>query len=774
MRRFTSLFVLLLVPVLAYASDSLNVYQSALLYNNWESCYGADVDGDYLYHSGAAAGLNVVDMSNSNGFTIVGSVPGSVDARMVEVCNGLAVIARFSEEDNDPGGFYLVDVANPCEPHFLGLFEEEYVLYAFKWDGDYLYTLSEVDGDAQYLKTYVITGNEPEEISSQLVTSSSAYAGLNKFLRTEDYLILWVISDIYIYSLEDTANPSILTTNSFSTDFFIKDVLIYNDMLMVSGKLRSNDYFCLQAYDISSPESPVLIDEFTRNPAYHYMEFYNNSMMVSDGETLFVQTSCSRYGEHETETSYYLYDFVCTDTLNCLDETGLSNPGNVLGYYDNSILFIASNVMQIDLDTREFVIQYLCDNFPSNMTVVNDSTIYIEGSSRVRYLVNISDPSHPIEIGHAPLQTDFLPYSYYGIYGFEYPYAAKATYDGISLYDFTDPLQEILVSNYDDVERWDVQQVQLHYPYITYIYCDYTFCILDVSVPSSPVLIGVANLPYGQWDYETYCIHNDKVYLGRNHFYESLDPNNGIIVLDISTPELPYVSGFVPIDSIHTNQMYMMLVHNSTLFFSFAYTGGTDYIGSFSLVNPDYPQLLDTLGYRMQSCRWIDADGDYLYLGDRHIIEALNIEDPTAMVSEGWYQADREVNGVHAYNGGIWTSGEYSIRCYQLGEPSDAENQSNPEELPSLFVLRHPYPNPFNACTRVSYFLPSQSQVNVEVYNLQGRLVATLLNGTNSAGSHQVMWDGRSSGGVSVASGPYFIRVNVGDSYNTQRVILLR
>jgi subtilisin family serine protease len=81
--------------------------------------------------------------------------------------------------------------------------------------------------------------------------------------------------------------------------------------------------------------------------------------------------------------------------------------------------------------------------------------------------------------------------------------------------------------------------------------------------------------------------------------------------------------------------------------------------------------------------------------------------------------------------------------------------------IPQQVVLEQNYPNPFNPVTRIRYGLPGTSRVRVTVYDIIGREVATLAEGEQSGGFHDVQWDGTEAGGVPVASGLYFCRLEV-------------
>jgi hypothetical protein len=78
--------------------------------------------------------------------------------------------------------------------------------------------------------------------------------------------------------------------------------------------------------------------------------------------------------------------------------------------------------------------------------------------------------------------------------------------------------------------------------------------------------------------------------------------------------------------------------------------------------------------------------------------------------------------------------------------------------LPTEYALLQNYPNPFNPTTNIRFALPTASRVTVEIYNLLGQRVSTLLDEALAAGYHSVEWNGTGSTGRVVGSGVYFVR----------------
>jgi protocatechuate 3,4-dioxygenase beta subunit len=98
----------------------------------------------------------------------------------------------------------------------------------------------------------------------------------------------------------------------------------------------------------------------------------------------------------------------------------------------------------------------------------------------------------------------------------------------------------------------------------------------------------------------------------------------------------------------------------------------------------------------------------------------------------------------------------------------------NSDLLPVKASLSQNYPNPFNAYTSISFELPSATNVELTIYNVVGRRIATLQNGFLNSGEHSVIWDGRNDSGAEVASGIYFYRLSTDNLTETRRMTFLK
>lgn len=94
--------------------------------------------------------------------------------------------------------------------------------------------------------------------------------------------------------------------------------------------------------------------------------------------------------------------------------------------------------------------------------------------------------------------------------------------------------------------------------------------------------------------------------------------------------------------------------------------------------------------------------------------------------------------------------------------------------VPDSFELLQNFPNPFNPGTRITYRLKGRTKVSVDIYNLRGELVTTLVDDVQNAGVHDVVWDGKDSSGNSTPTGIYVARMRTPRAAVTLKMLKLR
>tara|TARA_B100000029_G_scaffold516755_1_gene633730 strand:- start:535 stop:1734 length:1200 start_codon:yes stop_codon:yes gene_type:complete len=94
--------------------------------------------------------------------------------------------------------------------------------------------------------------------------------------------------------------------------------------------------------------------------------------------------------------------------------------------------------------------------------------------------------------------------------------------------------------------------------------------------------------------------------------------------------------------------------------------------------------------------------------------------------------------------------------------------------LPSKISLNQNYPNPFNPTTLISYDLPEQNDVRLEVYDILGKRIRSLVSQKMDAGVHQSFWDGTDDSGKIVSGGVYFYRLEANNFIQTRKMLFIK
>ena len=96
-------------------------------------------------------------------------------------------------------------------------------------------------------------------------------------------------------------------------------------------------------------------------------------------------------------------------------------------------------------------------------------------------------------------------------------------------------------------------------------------------------------------------------------------------------------------------------------------------------------------------------------------------------------------------------------------------------QVTKLFALNQNYPNPFNPTTTISFSVTQTSPfVNLEIYNIKGQKVKTLINDILPPGNHSVVWNGKNDNNENVSSGIYFYRITAGNFTDTKKCVILK
>lgn len=158
-----------------------------------------------------------------------------------------------------------------------------------------------------------------------------------------------------------------------------------------------------------------------------------------------------------------------------------------------------------------------------------------------------------------------------------------------------------------------------------------------------------------------------------------------------------------------------------------------------------------------------DALGKYAIVVPGGIYQFTFTADPTEIVSPPVTLNNQTVNAQH-----------HLVNCrFGVNATTDTGNPVT-GAVPAAMVLHQNAPNPFNPTTSIQFSLGSAGDARLVIFDARGRLVRTLLAGPQSAGTHQVIWNGMDDGGNGAASGAYYYRLQTAHGAETRRMTLVR
>ena len=96
------------------------------------------------------------------------------------------------------------------------------------------------------------------------------------------------------------------------------------------------------------------------------------------------------------------------------------------------------------------------------------------------------------------------------------------------------------------------------------------------------------------------------------------------------------------------------------------------------------------------------------------------------------------------------------------------------EMLPEVFALHNNYPNPFNPITNIRYDIPEVSDVRIDIYNINGQRVRTLVSREHQPGRYKIQWNATNEFGSPVASGMYIYKIHAKDFVSVKKLLLMK
>jgi len=189
-----------------------------------------------------------------------------------------------------------------------------------------------------------------------------------------------------------------------------------------------------------------------------------------------------------------------------------------------------------------------------------------------------------------------------------------------------------------------------------------------------------------------------------------------------------------------------------------------DYVGTSVLIEFSYftDSYVNEEGIYIDDVYPLETFGDELIIssdiaGNSYLIEGRE--------SGTYYYKVRAIDAEDQWSG--FSNREEAVVDVEVSVESNIE-------VPSEFALEQNYPNPFNAQTQIVFSLASPGNVRLEVFDITGKLVQTVVNKKLEAGNHQVIWDGKNNNDETVSSGIYLYRLSTADNSSMRKMTLVK
>jgi hypothetical protein len=410
-----------------------------------------------------------------------------------------------------------------------------------------------------------------------------------------------------------------------------------------------------------------------------------------------------------------------------------------------SLVMLAGSSTMFSQDNLNTTLMGIFDTGGSALSVaVSGNYAYVADSSDGLRIVDISSPSHPMEVGF--LESDRFAEDV-AVSG-SYVYVAGDS--GMLIIDVSTPSDPIEVGF---IKTGDKARDVAVNDSCVFVVGNTGLHIIDVSTSSNPIEAGFLG---------PYTGHDQGISVSGSYAYIAYG-SSGFQIVDISTPSEP-----APVGHFNTGGGIWNDCRSVTVGGNYAYLA--DFlVGGLFIVDVSTPSDPVQIG-RFSGYGFVDVtvSDSYVYVTNSgsglHIID---VSTPSSPAQVGTFNTSGSAQGVDVYGCYVYIADGSGGLCIIRNDLLLSTEHESPS-LPQSLSLHQNYPNPFNPVTTIRYDLPQLSKVSLIVFDILGREVVRLVDGYEEPGYHQAQWNGRE-----VPSGTYIGRlVTPGYSKSIKMVLL--
>ncbi|TKJ41073.1 hypothetical protein CEE37_05245 [candidate division LCP-89 bacterium B3_LCP] len=718
-------FSVLLSSVNALAQSSWNMEKIGQLYSGWQSAHDIAITGDYAY---AASGeFQVVDISDPENPSEVSYLAGWGLTKDIELIgDSIACIAAYY------GGLWIVDITDPENPSMLGQCDTMGVnFYDVAVSGSYAYVTSHNDG------LWII---DISDLSSPVIVDSVDVPSAKQVEAAGDYVYVATTIPPWELWVIDVSNPlNAAVTYRLGTGWGAEELVVSGDFLYAATSMFLLEGG-LRVVDISNiiPVEVGFFSTLNTSKTVHVCDSIAYLCQSHTLHTVSVADPANMYQIGETEiepvinavdaTNIYCYLVGGPGGVGVVDISNLSNP-DLIDWFGGSNTGWACGV----------------DISQNYAYIANGIREWVNEAAGV-LIVNITHPSNPDSVANYPLTQS----AYDVAIEQDYAYVANAD-SGLLVLSVSDP------TNPEGISVCSLPGCAVDVE----IYGDYAFVaaqdgglqVVSIADPASPLTAGFLSTTGFT---EGIAVHYPYIYIADGYY-------GGLYIADITDPAAPlYVS------SVLTSEYAMDVAIDG----NYAYVAdGFAGLTVFDVANPAAPIEIgwhETPGYATSVGLLAD---NHVCLADNWAgLRIFDVTDPTEPELSGYYYTSGTAEGILISDSLAYVAEGSCFAIYSCFDATPVE-QDRTIDLPLAYSLMYPYPNPFNPTTVISFSLPVASLVNLDVFDIGGKRVGVGLAPTRQypPGTHNILFDG-----TGLASGIYFVRLEIGDFTQTQKLVLMK
>ncbi|MBL0062892.1 MAG: T9SS type A sorting domain-containing protein [bacterium] len=692
-----------------FAQDSLNISLIGQLNVGWNQADDLVIHNELALVATGRTGVRIARLAESGEMTEIAEL--SVPAFARSMC----VYGEYTYVSDIEAGLLIYDTSVPESPVLAGSVPWTGYSAEVRIVNGYLYAAK---GDSGMVVYSLSSPTTPVAVTN--VHESDA--GYYRLTQHDTLLIVGTNRGLEVFDVREPAEPVFLGQYQAAHNEYIGALDVVGTLAYCATEMN------LRVLDLTNPALPADLGTID-------MSF--PSAVAVEGEFLYTCDRSGRLITYHRDSSTVL---TALDTVVTYASGGsaklVQRGGELFAIWQSAML------ARISLSTpgNPVVTDLLDEGHDLSSVLIHNENLIAAGS----YIdvFDVANPSAPFLRGSANVIGFRNSSVAYGEYLF-----VTSSFDSLDIYRIENNGAVEHVGSYGEHEEEDFGKLWM---LDNYLYSQSNFSsdgirVLNVSDPLNIVRVDTPNLSSSG---QSPVVYNEYLYVSN---FDTIE------VVDVSDPSNPTTISAFPRGvrglemALNRNYLYVEDIF-------------TDSCAVFDLSDPTEPALM---GFIDGFDDFGISHDDYMFVVDRgNELTVYNLQNPLYPGIAGYYKMDDNlIRGLSVDWPYVYAGGNENLHIFDVSNVLPAHTRS---EIPTGITLSA-YPNPFNPSTTIAFDLNARAQVSLDVYDVTGRLVRTLINEQLNAGSYTHNFDAQG-----LPSGAYFARLVTPQVSQTARITLIR